>query len=121
MASEQSIYGSRQAGFTADLAGLASYTDLMTPVFSPDNTYPVVTAANWVHETHDFTVSTPGVYVLSFTDASIYGDPSVSPLAGVTPSPMLDNVSITSVPEPAALALSALSGLGLLFTVRRRK
>lgn len=123
MASEQSIYGSRQAGFTADLTGPASYswTDLMTPVFSLDNTYPVVTAANWVQVTHDFTVTTPGTYVLSFTDASVYGDPLVSPLAGVTPSPMLDNVSITAVPEPSPLALSALGGLILLLKFRRRK
>jgi hypothetical protein len=121
MASEQSIYGSRQAGFTADMAGLVSYTDLMTPVFSLDNTYPTVTAANWVQVTHDFTVTTPGTYVLSFTDASVYGDPLVSPLAGVTPSPMLDNVSITAAPEPSTLALSALGGLGLLLKFRRRK
>ena len=123
MASEQSIYGSRQAGFTANLAGPASYgwTDLMTPVFSLDNTYPVVTAANWVLVTHVFTVSNPGTYALSFTDASVYGDPAVSSLAGVTPSPMLDNVSITTVPEPSALALAGLGSLGLLLKFRHRK
>jgi hypothetical protein len=111
MASEQSIFGSRQAGFTADLAGLVSYTDLLTPVFSPDNTYPVVTAANWLHVTHDFTVTTPGTYGLSFTDASFYGDPSVSPFAAVTPSPLLDNVSITAIPEPSALLMTSLLAL----------
>lgn len=85
MWSEPSRSGSREAGFTTDLAGLVSYTDRFTPPFSLNQNNPSVTAANWQHVTHVFTVSTPGAYALSFTDASIYGDPTVSPFAGITP------------------------------------
>ncbi len=95
--SEPSINGSRDAGFTVELTGPASYsyTDLFTPPFSLNGTPPAVTAANWQHVIHDFAVTTPGTYALSFTDASVYGNPSL-PNAGNTPSPLLDNVSITA-------------------------
>ena len=97
MWSESSISGSRDAGFTADLNGLPAYTytDRFTPPSSVNATLPVVTAANWQHVSHDFTVAA-GTYVLSFTDASIYGDPNL-PNGGNTPSPLLDHVSITAL------------------------
>ncbi len=98
MWAESSIVGSRQAGFTAALSGTgvsANYTDRFYPPFSPNTTYPVVTAPSWQHFTHDFIVTSPGNATLSFTDASIYdGNAASNSLGAVTPSPDLDNVSI---------------------------
>ena len=118
MWSEPSVNGSRDAGFTAALAGLVSYTDRFTPPFSLDDNNPIVLAANWQHITHDFTVSTPGSYVLSFTDASIYGEPPFS-RAAITPSPFLDNVSITAVPDASSTFGLMAVALGALVCLRR--
>jgi len=91
--SEPSINGSREAGFTADIAGVASFTDRFTPPFSINSTLPANAISNWKHAFHAFVISAPGAYVLSFKDASSYGDPGLSN-AGNTPSPLLDNVTV---------------------------
>lgn len=65
----------------------------------------------WMHETMTFTVGT-GDAVLGFL---ANGTPN-----GVPPFALLDNVSVTAVPEPSSVVLLAL-GLGLLATVGRKQ
>lgn len=74
-------------------------------------TNPSMGFTGWMHETMTFTLGA-GDAVLGFL---ANGTPD-----GVPPFALLDNVSVTAVPEPSSAVLLAL-GLGLLATVGRKQ
>jgi hypothetical protein len=78
--------------------------------------YTGVTAGNWQHFNVALTGATQPIRALTFQD---YGGPGQNVNGSVIL--YIDNIQLTSVPEPSSVALMSVGGAALVGLIRRRK